>query len=159
MIDIDNFKIYNDTHGHQAGDRLLREAVAAWTELLREGELLARYGGEEFTVLLACVTLAEAQARIEALSAVTPDGQTFSAGVSTWDPGTEPASAVAAADKALYLAKRTGRDRVLTYDDSALPAEGSRHRGQLALTTSRWRLAASQTAGSPGSADSVDGSR
>jgi diguanylate cyclase (GGDEF)-like protein len=115
MIDIDHFKVYNDTYGHQAGDRLLREAVAAWTERLGAGALLARYGGEEFTVLLSGVTLAEAQARIQALGAVTPDGQTFSAGVSTWDPSSEPAIAVAWADQALYEAKRTGRDRVLTY--------------------------------------------
>jgi len=121
MMDIDHFKNYNDTFGHQAGDRLLREAVAAWNEQLCEGEFLARYGGEEFTVLLPGVTLAQAQARIQTLSAVTPDGQTFSAGVSTWDPGTEPTSAVAAADKALYLAKRTGRNRVLTYSESASP--------------------------------------
>lgn len=122
MMDIDHFKVYNDTYGHQAGDRLLREAVAAWTEQLGEGALLARYGGEEFTVLLPRVTLAQGQARIQALCAVTPDGQTFSAGVSMWDPGTEPAIAVSWADQALYEAKRTGRDRVLTSDGSPLPA-------------------------------------
>jgi diguanylate cyclase (GGDEF)-like protein len=121
MMDIDHFKVYNDTYGHQAGDRLLREAVAAWTERLGAGALLARYGGEEFTVLLPGVTLAQAQTRIQALSAVTPDGQTFSAGVSTWDPSTEPAIAVTWADQALYEAKRTGRDRVLTYDGSPAP--------------------------------------
>lgn len=124
MMDIDHFKVYNDTHGHQAGDRLLREAVAAWTEQLGAGALLARYGGEEFTVLLPGVTLAEAQARIQALSAVTPDGQTYSAGVSMWDPSTEPAIAVAWADQALYEAKRTGRDRVLTYGGSSAKAPG-----------------------------------
>jgi len=124
MMDIDHFKVYNDTNGHQAGDRLLREAVAAWTERLGAGALLARYGGEEFTVLLPGATLAEAQARIQALSAVTPDGQTFSAGVSMWDPGTEPAIAVTWADQALYEAKRTGRDRVLTSGDNSAPALG-----------------------------------
>ncbi|HEY5248017.1 MAG TPA: GGDEF domain-containing protein [Dermatophilaceae bacterium] len=122
MMDIDFFKAYNDTRGHQAGDRLLREAVAAWTERLGAGTLLARYGGEEFTVLLPGVTLAEAQARIQALSAVTPDGQTFSAGVSSWDPNTDPSSLVARADQALYEAKRTGRDRVLAYCGSSHPA-------------------------------------
>jgi len=126
MMDIDHFKVYNDTHGHQAGDRLLREAVAAWTEQLGAGALLARYGGEEFTVLLSGLTLAQAQARIQALSAVTPDGQTFSAGVSMWEPSTEPAIAVAWADQALYDAKRTGRDRVLTYSGSPASAPGRR---------------------------------
>lgn len=125
MIDIDHFKVYNDTHGHQAGDRLLREAVAGWTEQLGAGALLARYGGEEFAVLLPGSTLTEAHARIEGLRAVTPHGQTFSAGVSTWDPLTEPSSAVASADQALYQAKRTGRDRVLS--DGGVPVVGAGH--------------------------------
>ena len=114
MIDIDHFKSYNDTHGHPAGDRLLREAVAGWTEQLGAGTLLARYGGEEFAVLLPGITLADARERIQSLRAITPYGQTFSAGVSVWDPTTEPATAVANADHALYQAKRTGRDRVLS---------------------------------------------
>jgi diguanylate cyclase (GGDEF)-like protein len=121
MIDMDHFKAYNDTHGHQAGDRLLREAVAAWTEQITEAMLLARYGGEEFAVLLPGVTLLEAQARIQSLQAITPYGQTFSAGVSSWDPSTDPASAVANADQALYQAKRTGRDRVVNHDGPPTP--------------------------------------
>ena len=121
MMDIDHFKAYNDTFGHQAGDLLLCEAVAAWTERLGAGALLARYGGEEFTVLLPGLTVAEAQTRIQALAALTPNGQTFSAGVSAWDPATEPADAVARADQALYEAKSSGRDRVLVYGAS-LPA-------------------------------------
>jgi diguanylate cyclase (GGDEF)-like protein len=125
MMDIDHFKAFNDTYGHQAGDRLLREAVAIWTERLVAGSLLARYGGEEFAVLLPGLTLAEAHACIEDLRARTPHGQTFSAGVSTWDSLTEPAHVVASADQALYEAKRTGRDRVLSYGgvafDTTLP--------------------------------------
>jgi diguanylate cyclase len=116
MMDMDHFKAYNDTYGHQAGDRLLCEAVVRWTERLGADHLLARYGGEEFAVLLPGVTLAEAHTHIDDLRAVTPGGQTFSAGVSTWDPFTEPASAVACADQALYLAKRSGRDLVLTHE-------------------------------------------
>ena len=115
MMDLDHFKAYNDTHGHQAGDRLLREAVARWTEHLGAECLLARYGGEEFAVLLPGLTASEAQARIDCLRSLTPHGQTFSAGVSTWDTLTEPAQAVACADQALYQAKRNGRDRVLAY--------------------------------------------
>jgi len=121
MMDIDHFKAYNDTFGHQAGDLLLSEAVAAWTERLGAGALLARYGGEEFTVLLPGLTVAEAQARIQTLAVLTPHGQTFSAGISAWDPATEPADAVARADQALYEAKSSGRDRVLVYGAS-LPA-------------------------------------
>ncbi len=122
MMDMDHFKAYNDTHGHQAGDRLLRAAVARWTERLGPGTLLARYGGEEFAVLFPGLTLSEAHARVQDLRALTPHGQTFSAGVSMWDSLTEPAHVVACADQALYDAKRTGRDRVLVYGSMAVDA-------------------------------------
>jgi len=56
LIDLDRFKAYNDTHGHQAGDRLLKEAAAAWRDQLRAGDLLARWGGEEFAVALPGTT-------------------------------------------------------------------------------------------------------
>ena len=52
MIDLDNFKKFNDTHGHQAGDDLLADAARAWIAQLRETDLLARYGGEEFIAAL-----------------------------------------------------------------------------------------------------------
>jgi len=124
IVDLDHFKRYNDTHGHQAGDLLLREAVAAWTDLLEEGEFLARYGGEEFALILAGQTPVQARIRIDLLREATPSGQTFSAGVALWDPETEPGAAVAAADAALYRAKRAGRNRVAlaqTEADNELP--------------------------------------
>jgi diguanylate cyclase (GGDEF)-like protein len=124
MVDLDHFKRYNDTFGHQAGDLLLREAVAAWNELLHQGEFLARYGGEEFALLLPGLSPIDARERIEQLRRATPHEQTFSAGVALWDPATEPGAAVAAADAALYRAKRAGRDRVMLADskaDEALP--------------------------------------
>ena len=52
MLDLDRFKEYNDTYGHQAGDRLLKEVTAAWRTVLRPYDLLARYGGEEFSLTL-----------------------------------------------------------------------------------------------------------
>ena len=52
MLDLDRFKDYNDTYGHQAGDRLLKEVTAAWRAVLRPYDLLARYGGEEFSLTL-----------------------------------------------------------------------------------------------------------
>ena len=58
ILDLDHFKYFNDAHGHQEGDRLLREAVAAWTAVLHDGQMLARYGGEEFAVLLPDLDLA-----------------------------------------------------------------------------------------------------
>jgi diguanylate cyclase (GGDEF)-like protein len=119
ILDLDRFKAYNDTRGHQAGDRLLREAVAAWTEALPEQALLARYGGEEFAVLLPGSTPQATAAIMQRLRAVTPDGQTFSAGIALWDPGTDPSTAIAAADEALYIAKRAGRDRVVVHGAEA----------------------------------------
>lgn len=126
IVDLDHFASFNHRHGHQAGDRLLREAVAAWTELLVRGELLARYGGEEFALLLPGATTTEAATRLDELRRRTPKGQTFSAGVAAWDPASEPAAVVAAADRALFDAKRAGRDRVFVAQgsrrDPALPA-------------------------------------
>jgi diguanylate cyclase (GGDEF)-like protein len=118
ILDLDRFKNYNDTQGHQAGDRLLREAVAAWTEILPSDAMLARYGGEEFAVLFPGFDVQTAADALGYLRAVTPDGQTFSAGVALWDPETDPSTAIAAADEALYAAKRGGRDRIVGYGDS-----------------------------------------
>jgi diguanylate cyclase len=113
MIDLDRFKDFNDTHGHQAGDRLLKEAAAVWLSRLRRGDILARYGGEEFIVLLPGTGVEEGCEIIERLRAVTPAGQTFSSGVATWD-GTETSEElIARADAALYEAKHTGRDRIV----------------------------------------------
>jgi diguanylate cyclase (GGDEF)-like protein len=130
IIDLDRFKSYNDSRGHQAGDRLLREAVAAWTEALPAGAVLARYGGEEFAVLFPEATAQSAAVAVQRLRRLTPDGQTFSAGIATWDPATDPTTAISAADEALYVAKRSGRDRVIvhgvnleqTYPNGPLPS-------------------------------------
>ena len=125
LIDLDRFKRYNDAHGHQAGDLLLREAVANWTDVLGEGGLLARYGGEEFAVLLPGMTVTEAVTVMHAMRAVTPSGQTFSAGVAAWEPGSEPTMALAQADRSLYQAKRAGRDRIFAQavDERSLPTD------------------------------------
>jgi diguanylate cyclase (GGDEF)-like protein len=112
ILDLDRFKHYNDTFGHPAGDLLLREATAAWSDLLREGEILARYGGEEFVVLLPGQSAAQGRDRLLALLEATPGGQTFSAGVATWDPQTDPGAVLFAADIAMYNAKSQGRNRV-----------------------------------------------
>jgi EAL domain-containing protein (putative c-di-GMP-specific phosphodiesterase class I) len=91
---------------------LLKEATAAWTEHLGRGEVLARVGGEEFALLLPDHDAEATRLRVLELLASTPAGQTFSAGVATWQPGTDPSVAVAAADRALYNAKRGGRNQV-----------------------------------------------
>ena len=114
LLDLDHFKAYNDKHGHQAGDLLLREATAMWSSLLGDGAMLARYGGEEFAVLFSGQRLASAHARTLELLAHTPGGATASAGVAQWDPATEPSSVVGLADQALYAAKRGGRNQART---------------------------------------------
>jgi diguanylate cyclase (GGDEF)-like protein len=112
LIDLDRFKSYNDAHGHQAGDRLLKSAAAAWRDQLRAGDLLARWGGEEFAVALPGATAEQAVPVLERLRGATPDGQTASAGVAAFTPGASLAELVEQADKALYSAKAAGRDRL-----------------------------------------------
>jgi diguanylate cyclase (GGDEF)-like protein len=113
LLDLDHFKRFNDQHGHQDGDRLLKEATAAWRSRARQSDLLARWGGEEFTVLLRDCTPAEAVMVLDDLRAVTPGGQTFSAGLAEWDGQESPERLVGRADVGLYEAKRAGRDRVV----------------------------------------------
>jgi diguanylate cyclase (GGDEF)-like protein/PAS domain S-box-containing protein len=114
MLDLDRFKEFNDRHGHQAGDRLLKEAAGAWREVLRETDLLARYGGEEFAVILADCALLDAGRLVERLRSGTPEGETCSAGIAEWDREETPELLVGRADAALYEAKRTGRNRTVS---------------------------------------------
>ena len=111
LLDHDRFKAYNDTHGHLAGDELLRAGVAAWSALLRPQDVLTRYGGEEFLVVLPGCGLEEAAAAADRLRAALPGGRTVSAGVATWDGREAIADLTARVDAALYRAKRRGRDR------------------------------------------------
>lgn len=126
LCDIDFFKRYNDTYGHQAGDDCLRAVANAIRQAVkRSGDLVARYGGEEFAVILphtealgALRVAEEIQAYVKALqiphvnSLVTPY-ITLSLGVATLVPGNEssPAVLISSADQALYQAKAQGRDR------------------------------------------------
>ena len=113
ILDLDNFKLYNDTHGHQAGDRFLKQMAGSWSQTLRAGDILARYGGEEFALAMPGTNLEHAQQMLERLCESLPDGQTCSAGVCRWN-GTESAESLTArADTALYTAKDAGRDRVV----------------------------------------------
>jgi diguanylate cyclase (GGDEF)-like protein len=113
ILDLDNFKQYNDTHGHQAGDRFLKQMASTWSQILRAGDVLARYGGEEFSLALPGTNLDRAKQMLERLCESLPDGQTCSAGVCRWD-GVESAEKLTVrADTALYAAKDAGRDRVI----------------------------------------------
>ncbi len=114
MVDLDRFKEYNDEHGHQAGDRLLKQLAAIWRDVLRPTDVLARYGGEEFVVLLPNCPLERAVDVIERLRGIIPEGETCSAGVACWDRIEGAEALVSRADDALYRAKRAGRDQVVS---------------------------------------------
>jgi diguanylate cyclase (GGDEF)-like protein len=116
MLDLDSFKSFNDEHGHQGGDRLLKEAAAAWRAELRPTDTLARYGGDEFVVLLHGLDLEAARRVVDRLRAATPRGQSCSAGVARRDAGETAAALLGRADEALYATKRAGRNRSLIAD-------------------------------------------
>jgi diguanylate cyclase (GGDEF)-like protein len=111
MIDLDHFKEFNDTRGHPAGDRLLEETTAAWREQLRPGDLLARTGGEEFALLLLDTDRETALGVIERLRQCVSEDRTCSAGIAVRIADEPSESVIARADRALYRAKDSGRDR------------------------------------------------
>jgi len=112
LLDLDHFKAYNDRHGHGAGDELLRRAARAWRSAIRAGDVLARYGGEEFAVLLAGCEEERAVEIAERLRAAMIDEQRVSIGLARWDGTEDAGSLTERADRALYDAKRNGRNRV-----------------------------------------------
>jgi diguanylate cyclase (GGDEF)-like protein len=122
VLDLDRFKRINDRHGHQHGDRVLRDSAAAWLPEVRAADLLARIGGEEFGVLLTDCPLDGAVSVIERMRAATPSGQTCSAGVVQWDRAETAAALLARADRMLYRAKQQGRDRSVAEDPAVLRA-------------------------------------
>jgi two-component system chemotaxis response regulator CheY len=126
MLDIDNFKSYNDEYGHQRGDEVLQSVARALIALSRVGDTYYRYGGEEFLCLFPEQSTAGAHAAVERLRAsvaqlalphpsAAPGGiLTLSAGIAAIDPElADPHEAVGAADRAMYEAKRLGRNRVV----------------------------------------------
>jgi diguanylate cyclase (GGDEF)-like protein len=126
LLDMDHFKKFNDTHGHPAGDDLLREASSAWTQALTPDGFLARWGGEEFAVALPTTSPEAALRRLDGLRDVVPRSQTCSVGVARWDRTETPAALLRRADQALYEAKSGGRNRLVIQDGAgglpALPA-------------------------------------
>ena len=113
LLDLDHFKRYNDTHGHPAGDALLRDTAQSLSAKLRAGDLIARYGGEEFALLLHGCDGANALRFFERLQGATLEGQTFSAGVAESDGKEEGTAALQRADDALYRAKAGGRNQTV----------------------------------------------
>jgi diguanylate cyclase (GGDEF)-like protein len=125
MIDVDHFKIYNDRHGHMAGDNALRGVSKILQHGRRANDVVARYGGEEFAIILLDVGKAAAREVGERICAqvaefpfefggTQPSGKlTISLGVASFpDDGSEPALVLAASDRALFAAKSAGRNIV-----------------------------------------------
>jgi diguanylate cyclase (GGDEF)-like protein len=113
VIDLDGFKLYNDTRGHAEGDRLLVDTTETWRRTLRPSDFLARLGGDEFVVLLPDIELEHAELAMHRLRESTPHGQTSSIGVAMWNRGEDGDHLLARADRGLYVAKAAGRDRVV----------------------------------------------
>ena len=125
MLDLDHFKTFNDTYGHDAGDAVLREAASVLTRSIRVEDVVCRFGGEEFVVILPTANLDAAHAGAERIRSrlreltVLHQGQslgmiTVSIGVAAFPQhGALPQRLLDAADAALYRAKKEGRDRVV----------------------------------------------
>lgn len=124
LLDVDNFKQLNDTYGHRIGDDALRHLADVIRENVRPQDSVARYGGEEFLILLpdtdaedAAATLTRLQRALTKRYFLAENKKlliTFSAGVTRIGPAEAPKSAIERADRAMYLAKRAGKNRVMT---------------------------------------------
>ncbi len=109
ILDFDDFKNFNDSWGHQRGDQLLQRSVAAWRTALREEDILARYGGDEFSLILPGCDLHGAIAVLERVVALTPEAQSCSVGVATWNGEESSVELIARVDEALYEGKKHKR--------------------------------------------------
>ena len=124
MVDLDNFKRINDSHGHPAGDRVLEEVGGWLKEGLRESDFVARYGGDEFAILLPATELVQGMELAERVRALTGESAhrvavrsamvsvALSIGVAAPSEGDTSESLLERADRALYAAKNAGRNRV-----------------------------------------------
>jgi diguanylate cyclase (GGDEF)-like protein len=118
MIDIDNFKAFNDTHGHQAGDSVIREISVIFRDASRRIDIIARYGGEEFGIIMPLTKKEEALILAERIRKAVENNRglkniTISIGIASFpENGPTKETLIAAADKALYEAKRTGKNKI-----------------------------------------------
>jgi diguanylate cyclase (GGDEF)-like protein len=131
MLDLDYLKKLNDTFGHDAGDRVLRELGRVLSEKLRKSDISCRFGGEEFVLVLPGSTIEDARNRVEEIRLLVKNLQirhddqvlgrvTVSGGLaSSPEHGSTPEELLRAADEALYAAKESGRDRVLPFQKKA----------------------------------------
>src|SRR6185295_14905382 len=125
LLDVDHFKRFNDTHGHQSGDEALRRVGTALAAAVRSSDVVCRYGGEEFLIFLPDCNLTEAGTKAEAIRAAVAGTSmsiseriipnvTISIGLAMFPVhGTTRAQLIEHADAALYRAKGAGRNRVM----------------------------------------------
>lgn len=149
MADVDHFKVYNDTHGHQMGDIVLRNVARALASGLRQTDFAARYGGEEFALVIKGVDKTGALPIAERIRRIVSDecealgNVTVSMGVAEYPTdGDSAREVIGRADKALYRAKATGRNRVVPWgsadveeglEDSAPSVASNARRGILVV--------------------------
>ncbi|MBX9244885.1 GGDEF domain-containing protein [Actinotalea ferrariae] len=136
ILDVDAFKQVNDVHGHGVGDAVLAELSRLAAATVRTADHFARYGGEEFALLLAAPTGGEDAVRVVERVRVAVESHdwegvapglrvTLSAGVTCWRPGESAEALLARADRALYEAKATGRNRTVGVGTSTAPSSAS----------------------------------
>lgn len=136
MLDIDHFKRINDSHGHLAGDAVLRHTANLLKDCIRKYDAAGRYGGEEFAVIMPNTGLNDARIFCERLrtkvaeTTVRYDAKeikfTVSIGLAQFDPEIDKSIVhlIERADKGLYAAKEQGRNRVVAFEDRTLQAAG-----------------------------------
>jgi len=148
ILDVDHFKAFNDTHGHEAGDVVLREVAGAMRQTIRSEDIVCRFGGEEFVVILPELSMEEALARAESLRHIVSEirlhyrGEalhdvTISIGVAMYPYNAETVEQLLwSADRALYQAKNQGRNRVILAEQvpSEQPAMGHQAIGQTVVS-------------------------
>ncbi len=126
VLDVDNFKAINDSHGHLVGDEVLRHIATVLRETLRGNDSVVRFGGEEFVLLLPGVGVEEASSVVQRLQReltrrfFLANAQklllTFSAGITAFAQGEHPSEVIDRADKAMYAAKHAGKNRVMVVE-------------------------------------------
>lgn len=121
IIDIDDFKKYNDTHGHVEGDKVLHNTAQLFVTATRDSDMIFRYGGEEFAIILSQTEQKNAQKLgerlLETVRSQTP--VRISIGLATFPTNAQTKNdLIKRADKALYRAKETGKDRLCVYDQN-----------------------------------------
>jgi diguanylate cyclase (GGDEF)-like protein len=132
FIDLDHFKVLNDTFGHETGDRALRSFARVLRSTARESDLVCRWGGEEFVIVFPDASAAQVEPIAQRIAGNLADAVltgdvppfTISVGLADSDSASEPAEVIRAADEAMFRAKQNGRDRIVRA--SSTPAPGAR---------------------------------